>query len=98
LEASKYGLNQEVLLVCPFKTIALGKGNDRRYTKMQNIPSSTLQIFDEKRKDYEVSQNCLYRTIKDSIYTDKLDYQITLDVFDKDTTVMIFNDFDCRSI
>lgn len=41
-EASQYGINQEVLLVCPFKTIVLVKGNDRKYTKIANIPSTTL--------------------------------------------------------
>jgi hypothetical protein len=41
-EASNYGLNQEVLLVCPFKTIVLGKGGDRKYTKLTNVPSRTL--------------------------------------------------------
>ena len=97
-EASKYGISKEVLIVCPFKTIVLVKGGDGKYSKMSNIPSTTLQVFDEKRKDYEQSQNCLYRVIENSIYTDKLDYVISLDVFDKDTTVMIFNDLDCRSI
>lgn len=57
-----------------------------------------MEVLDLKRKDMEVAQNCLYRSVTQDIYTDQLDYIIEHDFFDKDATICIFNDLDGRSI
>ena len=91
-------MNKEVVIVCPFETIVLVKTKNDKYEPFKNLDPKKIQILDQLRKTMELSQNCKYRTIKGEVYTDKFDYLIEIDFFDKDSVVHIFNDNDCRSI
>lgn len=62
------------------------------------ISSEALTTLEYTRKAMEDASNCKYRFVKHEIYTDQLDYNISLPFLDKISTVHIFNDTDCRSI
>lgn len=98
-EAQKeLAINTEVILICPFQTIPLLRTSDGKYKHGKKISSDALTTLEYTRKTMESSANCKYRFIRHEVYTDQLDYLVSLPFLDKISTVHIFNDTDCRSI
>ena len=91
-------LSQEIVMICPFVTIALGKKNDGSFQILSDLSSEKNEILDKWRKTMEQSASLKYRSIKSNVYTDNLSYTIQLPFLDKISTAHIFNDLDCRSI
>ena len=93
------GLANETVVICALRdTIPLIKLPDGTYRYVKDIPSQKMELLDNTIIAAEKSSSCIYRTIRGEVYTDIYDYNLSLPFLDKDATVHIFNDFDCRSI
>jgi len=54
--------------------------------------------MEELRKELEVTMTLKYRVVENSWYTDRFDFKLTGNFFNRDKVNHIYNDHDCRSI